>query len=188
MKILIGVPTYKRPTMLQRALNSVAALEIPADLGNTPVEVTMVIVDNDPDRSAYKVVDRFSTSSPMPVRYATSEKRGIGSARNSLIDQALLSSADFCAWIDDDEMVRPGWLKELLTIQQRFEADVVAGPVNSLLPPEAPSWVRPPESRVNHVLMGNPPEIRRNKQRAVLLPPDPRLGASLRSGVRPHWR
>ena len=138
MKILIGVPTYKRPTMLQRALNSVAALEIPADLGNTPVEVTMVIVDNDPDRSAYKVVDRFSTSSPMPVRYATSEKRGIGSARNSLIDQALLSSADFCAWIDDDEMVRPGWLKELLTIQQRFEADVVAGPVNSLLPPKHP--------------------------------------------------
>ena len=186
MKILIGVPTYKRPTMLQRALNSVAALEIPADLGNTPVEVTMVIVDNDPDRSAYKVVDRFSTSSPMPVRYATSEKRGIGSARNSLIDQALLSSADFCAWIDDDEMVRPGWLKELLTIQQRFEADVVAGPVNSLLPPEA--LMGPAAVSRQTTSDGNPPEIRRNKQRAVLLPPDSRLGASLRSGVRPHWR
>jgi glycosyltransferase involved in cell wall biosynthesis len=103
----------------------------------------MVVVDNDPERSAYEVVDRFSTSAPMQVRYATSDKRSIGSARNSLIDQALLSSVDFCAWIDDDEMARPGWLTELLVIQQRFDADVVACPVNSLLSPDAPSWVRP---------------------------------------------
>jgi succinoglycan biosynthesis protein ExoM len=143
MKILIGVPTYRRPTMLQRALDSIAKLEIPADHGGASIEVAVVVVDNDPERSASDVVDRFSALSPILVRYATSDRRGIGSARNALIEQALLSSADFCAWFDDDEMVRPDWLKELLTVQQRFGADVVVGPVNSLLPAEAPPWVRP---------------------------------------------
>jgi succinoglycan biosynthesis protein ExoM len=143
MKIVIGVPTYRRPIMLQRALTSIAALDIPDEHMGTPVEVTVVVVDNDPERSAQGTIDRFSTSAPMPMRYATSAKRGIASARNALIEQALAESADFCAWFDDDEMVRPGWLKELLTVQRRFSADVVAGPVNSLLPPDAPEWVRP---------------------------------------------
>lgn len=129
--------------MLQLALDSIAALDIPVDHKGAPTEVTLVVVDNDPERSGYEVVDRFSASSPIQVSYATSDKRGIGSARNSLIDQALLSSADFCAWIDDDEMVRPGWLTELVTVQRLFDADVVAGPVNSLLPVGTPSWILP---------------------------------------------
>jgi glycosyltransferase involved in cell wall biosynthesis len=143
MKIVIGVPTYRRPKMLQQALASIAKLNIPADYLGAPVEVTVVIVDNDPERSARETVAQFSTCSSLPVLYATSAKRGLASARNVLIEQALLSSADFCAWFDDDEMVRPDWLKELLTVQQRFGADVVAGRVNSLLPSDAPLWVRP---------------------------------------------
>lgn len=143
MKIVIGVPTYRRPKMLQQALASIAKLNIPADYLGAPVEVTVVIVDNDPERSARETVVQFSTCSSLPVLYATSAKRGLASARNVLIEQALLSSADFCAWFDDDEMVRPDWLKELLTVQQRFGADVVAGRVNSLLPSDAPLWVRP---------------------------------------------
>ena len=129
--------------MLQQALTSIAKLDIPADHLGTPIEVTVVVVDNDPERSARETVVRFSTCSSLPVSYVTSAKRGVASARNALIEQALLSSADFCAWFDDDEMVRPDWLKELLAVQQRFDADVVAGPVNSLLPADAPLWVQP---------------------------------------------
>jgi succinoglycan biosynthesis protein ExoM len=143
MKIVIGVPTYRRPKMLLQALTSISQLDIPADHLGTPVEVTVVVVDNDPERSARETVVRFSTCSSLPVSYATTAKRGVASARNALIEQALLSSADFCAWFDDDEMVRPNWLKELLAVQQRFGADVVAGPVNSLLPSDAPLWVWP---------------------------------------------
>jgi succinoglycan biosynthesis protein ExoM len=143
MKIVIGVPTYRRPKMLLQALTSISQLDIPADHLGTPVEVTVVVVDNDPERSARETVVRFSTCSSLPVSYVTTAKRGVAGARNALIEQALLSSADFCAWFDDDEMVRPNWLKELLAVQQRFGADVVAGPVNSLLPSDAPLWVRP---------------------------------------------
>jgi succinoglycan biosynthesis protein ExoM len=128
--------------MLLQALTSISQLDIPADHLGTPVEVTVVVVDNDPERSARETVFRFSTCSSLPVSYVTTAKRGVASARNALIEQALLSSADFCAWFDD-EMVRPNWLKELLAVQQRFGADVVAGPVNSLLPSDAPLWVRP---------------------------------------------
>jgi hypothetical protein len=63
MKIVIGVPTYRRPKMLQQALTSIAKLNIPADYLGAPVEVTVVIVDNDPERSARETVAQFSTCS-----------------------------------------------------------------------------------------------------------------------------
>jgi succinoglycan biosynthesis protein ExoM len=142
MKVLVGIPTYRRPRMLARALESAMRLDPPAGEGGEPVEVEIVVVDNDPECSARGVVEEIAAASSLPVRYATCERRGLSSVRNALIAQTLSASADFAAWFDDDEIARPDWLRELVSVQRRFQADVVAGPVNPLLPPDMPGWTR----------------------------------------------
>ena len=116
MRVVIGVPTYRRPLMLQQALSSLGRLDMPTHGEGVPTDLSIVVVDNDPDRSARGVVLAWSNGSPIPVRYATSIRRGVASVRNALIEQALAVQADFCAWFDDDEMVRPNWLSDRLEV------------------------------------------------------------------------
>lgn len=135
MKVMIGVPTYRRPQMLARALESVAKLTTPCG-----VELLVVVADNNPDGSAAPIVERAAASSATPMRWAHQPRRGISSARNALLAAALEANVDWIAFFDDDETVRPDWLAQLTAAAAAQSADVVTGLVNSTLPPDAPAW------------------------------------------------
>ena len=49
---------------------------------------------------------------------------------------AAAGDVDYIAFIDDDELPEPGWLKGLHDARQRFGADVVAGAVITDFPPD----------------------------------------------------
>lgn len=137
MKIAVCVATYLRPVMLSNLLRSLAdlVLETPAP------EVVVVVVDNDASGSAELVVQARRPAFPWPLLFAVERTRNIALARNRGVALALAAGADWIAFVDDDEEVSPRWLAELLRVQSAHAADVVAGPVVNVYPPDTPRWV-----------------------------------------------
>lgn len=126
---LISIATYKRPELLKDLLESIE----PEVLGQ---DARICVVDNDAEASARAVCEEF----PLDVTYVVEPRPGIAAARNRGLD--LVADNDrFLIFVDDDERVQPGWLQELRQAQLRYEADVVSGPVVSVLPTDAPRWI-----------------------------------------------
>lgn len=129
---LIAIPAGGQPTGLQRLLSAIAV-----EYGQRD-DVRLLIADNSPDGSARAVFDQWSGSFGERASYVYEPERGYSSVRNAIIKHA--GDADGIAMIDDDEIPAPGWLDSLRLAQQRSGADIVAGPVISEFPPNAPSW------------------------------------------------
>jgi GT2 family glycosyltransferase len=139
VKVAVCAVTYLRPRGLARLLEGLCTLRLE---GAQPPELEIVVVDNDPARSAEAVCDEWSDRLPWPLRYRHEERRGVSHARNAAVAAAREAGADLMAFIDDDEVPQPGWLSELLRVQARHGADVVAGPVLPVFEGEVPDWVK----------------------------------------------
>lgn len=122
--VSVVIPTFRRPDALRRALTS--ALD-QSDAGAFEV----VVVDNDPARSAEPVVRALQAGARVRVVYAHAPVPGVANARNVGVNAA---GGDFIAFLDDDETAPPTWLGGLMGVQARFEADVVFGPVQACVP------------------------------------------------------
>jgi len=133
--VCICMLTYKRPAMLERALLSLAKLQL---IANPDVDLQLVLVDNDASGSAESTFLRIRPQIPFEARYVVEKQQGIANARNRALIEA--SGADFLALIDDDETADRLWIDELVTVQRRYNADVVSGPVTPEYE-DAPAWV-----------------------------------------------
>lgn len=132
--VTLGVCTYRRPELLALALRSLARQTVAI------TDFEIVVVDNDIEASAQALVQRFAQKhADLVVHYFIESGRGVSHVRNRCVAQAR---GEWLAFVDDDEEARPDWLAQLLDAQRRFAADVVLGPVNPLLPDEAPRWLR----------------------------------------------
>jgi GT2 family glycosyltransferase len=127
---LIAIATYRRPEGLQQLLDS-----LEAGMGSTSAAI--LVVDNDPGGSARAV----AAAHPVRPIYVLEPDPGIAEARNRALAHF---GNDYRAiiFVDDDEWVSEDWLTTLTAYAQQTGADVVVGPVMSVLPPEAPEWVR----------------------------------------------
>lgn len=125
VRVAVCVATLHRPLLLGALLESLAGLEFRK---RVPVELFIVVVDNDPRETAREIVDAARDRLPFPVVYAVEPNRGIPHARNCGVRAALREGAEFVAFIDDDEVASPDWIDELLDVQRRCAADVVSGP------------------------------------------------------------
>lgn len=130
--VVVAVATFRRPEMLQRALaglvGEAASLGRPADI---------LVVDNDPDKSAAAEIDRWVDQK---VRYVHEPEPGISAARNRALMEA--ATADALVFIDDDEVPREGWLKKLVDSWLEWQCAAVAGPVESVFAEPPDAWVR----------------------------------------------
>jgi succinoglycan biosynthesis protein ExoM len=133
VSVEIGIPTYKRPAELRLLLESLAGLSIP-----DPVNVAIIVVDNDEERSGESVVHEFQTRGRFPISYLSEERTGVVHVRNRLLDA---STADFLAMIDDDQYAASSWLAELLWTIEAKEADAVIGDVEPIFPRGSPRWL-----------------------------------------------
>jgi len=135
VRVAVLITTMKRPRLLRQLLSALDSLAFTGD----PPQLQIVVTDNDPDRSAEPICEELRTSLRWPLRYVSEPRRGIPFARNAAV-RAAVGDHDFVAFIDDDEVPTRQWLDELLKLQQRLDADVVAGPVESVMPADSPRW------------------------------------------------
>src|SRR5216683_5882384 len=102
--------------------------------------LAVVVVDNDATASARPVVEeRLRQSAPFPIRYAVQPVKNISLTRNRTVE---LAGGGWLAFIDDDERAPPAWLAQLEEAAARDAADGVLGPVDPIVPPSAPAWIR----------------------------------------------
>ncbi len=131
--ISVCICTYKRPHLLRRLLDELAA----QDTGGQ-FTFSIVIVDNDQARSAEAVTLDFAACAPIPVEYCVESRQNISLARNKAIEN---SRGDFIAFIDDDEFPTPSWLLTLFKTLHERNVDGVLGPVKPHFEQGAPQWV-----------------------------------------------
>lgn len=123
--VVIGIPTYRRPLLLARLLDSLAP-EIDGQ------DVLIVVGDNEAGTRAAEVVrDSGLDAVCVPV-----PRPGISEVRNELVRTATRERPDWrhLIMLDDDGLVTPGWFAHLMAGVDRFGADVTAGPVLGELP------------------------------------------------------
>jgi succinoglycan biosynthesis protein ExoM len=126
VQVAICVSTYKRPTGLGRLLDGLNELTF-GSLETPTIEV--IVVDNEARGTAREITERLrSRGFRWPLRCLEEPTRGITYARNRGLEAAL-PTADFIAFIDDDEVPDPAWLEALILAQFRHRADAVTGPV-----------------------------------------------------------
>ncbi len=131
--IAVCICTYRRPRLLRKLLN-----EISRQHKNDSLKLAIVVVDNDQDQSAKETVAQFTDHSGIQTLYCVEPVSNIALARNRAV---ALASADYLAFIDDDEVPSEGWLKKLLATCQRFNVSGVLGPVEPQFEGTPPKWV-----------------------------------------------
>lgn len=132
MNISICIATYRRPERLAALLDDLVAQQ------RAPQEV--VVVDNDAAGSARTVVERRrAAGTPFPIHYGIQPEQNIALTRNRTV---ALAGGDWLAFIDDDERAAPDWLQRLAQTAVRGDVDGVLGPVEPVLPDDAPAWIR----------------------------------------------
>jgi succinoglycan biosynthesis protein ExoM len=134
-RVAIGVLTYMRPVGLRRLLEHLVVLDVPVN-----VAVRIVVIDNDPLRSAEPLVAEFADRS-IEVHYVCETTRGITPGRNRTVAEARAWRADHVCCIDDDEWPAVDWLTELLATRDATGADVVTGPVLPVFDAPPSGWV-----------------------------------------------
>ena len=124
VKLLIGIPTHKRPELLRLCLDSIAAQR-----GELP-EIEVFIADNDPGgMQGLAVVEQLAVRFPYPLSGVAVAQPGISAVRNAILDEARRRKADFIAMIDDDVRADRWWLSKLFAKSAETGSDIFAGPV-----------------------------------------------------------
>lgn len=129
--VAVIVCTYRRPLGLVRLLKSMERLE------EARLPFRVVVVDNNP------IGEEVSLEGvALDVDVVRETRAGIPWARNAGLLGALQSpDCRYVVFVDDDQVVCPGWLRTLLEVHEQTGAEVVAGPVLPLFEQPPPSWV-----------------------------------------------
>lgn len=132
-KVNIGICTYRRPAVVA-TLKSLFEMDIPQD-----VSVRLIVADNDEEPSAQASIDNLRETSPFEIEYVHCPKSNISIARNACLSAC---TADYLAFIDDDETAPKEWLAELLMTARASGAEAVLGPVTAIYKTNVPNWMR----------------------------------------------
>ncbi len=140
VKLSLIVATYNRASNLVRALESLTAQTLPAELWELVV-VNNNSTDDTPERFA-----EFAAAHPaIGARIFTETKQGVSHARNRAIKE---SRGEYIAVIDDDETVNNDFLKEYYDFFEHNPSVAAAG--GRILPEyetSRPKWLSPRTER-----------------------------------------
>jgi len=126
--VTVAIPTFRRPTGLIRAAESVFSQS-----RLDRCDVKLLIVDNDPDGSSLEVARGLAARAPsnLNVKIVHEPEPGVANARNAVIDNV---DTDLLAFLDDDQTAPERWLDALIATHERHPSAVVFGPVVTALP------------------------------------------------------
>lgn len=126
--ITIGIPTYKRPAMLDKLLQSIFACHLDPALIK---KLDIVIMDNDEEKTGEQTTDKWvkKNNPSLGLHYFNCPAKGLSNVRNEIINKALPLEPDYIASVDDDQFVTPNWLNELIATVVNNRGDFALGPV-----------------------------------------------------------
>jgi glycosyltransferase involved in cell wall biosynthesis len=102
--VSVIIPTHMRPNLLAEAIASVIAQTQPA--------TEIIVVDDADDAATRKLVSEMAQLSPVSVLYLSNKSMpGACGSRNLGADQAF---SEAIAFLDDDDVWRPEFLRELM--------------------------------------------------------------------------
>jgi succinoglycan biosynthesis protein ExoM len=133
INIDVCIATFQRPLMLLRLLDSLIAQNL------NGIVMRIIVVDNDREQSAKACVATFQKKCALDIVYDVEPQQNISLARNRALAHV---KAEYLAFVDDDEIVSREWLRALILSLNAYQADVVFGPVQSILPVGAPEWAK----------------------------------------------
>jgi succinoglycan biosynthesis protein ExoM len=119
--ITVCICTYKRPGYLTRLLDTLSG-QVTENL----FTYSIVVVDNDREKSAREIVESFKAKEDMDIEYYTNPEKNIAKTRNTGIIHAR---GDYCAFIDDDEFPIDRWLLNHYHAINEYNITAVLGPV-----------------------------------------------------------
>ena len=131
--ISVCICTYRRPEMLKRLLQALEEQETEGLF-----TFSIVVADNDGERSAEPLVANFAAHSALAIKYCVQPQQNISLTRNKAIENA---TGGYIAFIDDDEFTTKRWLLTLLKSLNEYKVDGVLGPVKPYFGEKAPKWV-----------------------------------------------
>jgi succinoglycan biosynthesis protein ExoM len=131
VNIDVCIATFQRPLMLSRLLDSLIKQNLKG------LTMRIIVVDNDGKQSASATVSLFQKKCGLVVVYDVEPLQNISLARNRALSHVR---SEYFAFVDDDEVVSIEWLRTLVVSMRSYRADVVFGPVKSILPIDAPDW------------------------------------------------
>lgn len=134
MKTSVIICTYNRSASLQRTLESLDQMKSLAS-----IEWEVIVVDNNSKDDTRAVIEDFAGKAKMPCRYVLELKQGQSHARNRGIEEAR---GDIIAFIDDDVLVDPYWLKNLTLEFRAEEMACMGGKILPVWEKPRPEWLR----------------------------------------------
>lgn len=135
MDLSVVVCTYNRANSLAKCLSQLLEHNVP-----TEVMWEVIVVDNNSIDGTEKVVEQLASQYPIAIRYVKESQQGLNYARNRGV---VSSKSKYFAFIDDDILVRPGWLGAIYTSLEKNDADSVGGRIHLDKSLKLPSWIRP---------------------------------------------
>lgn len=130
----ICVATFKRTELLKKLLDSLFLQEIPVGF-----HVEIIVVDNDSESSAEKVVNNFISQNELVLKYFVQPIKNISLTRNKAV---LEARGDYLFFIDDDEIASPFWISSLISALEKHNADAVFGRVICHFGESTPEWIK----------------------------------------------
>jgi succinoglycan biosynthesis protein ExoM len=99
----------------------------------------VIVADNAHEPAARELVEATGRELGLEMVYVHAPARNISIARNACLDAV---SAEWLAFLDDDEIAEPQWLSALIGEAEQGRWDAVLGPVHAVYGTSAPEWVR----------------------------------------------
>jgi glycosyltransferase involved in cell wall biosynthesis len=150
VRISVIICTLNRAERLTAAVDSLLAQSY--DMSGLEI----IIVDNNSEDSTPEVCSRIIKSSGQAgIKYFLEQKRGLSHARNRGIREA---SGEIVAFIDDDAVAHPDWLKNIERAFQDATVFAVGGKVLPVFELPRPDWLyRGIDSILTILDLGNEP-------------------------------
>jgi succinoglycan biosynthesis protein ExoM len=137
-KIAICICTFRNPSGLRLLLEGIDKQEFDTLLDEY---VTIVVVDNDADASAAIILEWYQRAGRFKLFAQNQPKRGLSSARNSALNAPCVSTSEFFAFLDDDEIPSTRWLQALVSSFLDPACSIAIGPVDPIFETQPPSWI-----------------------------------------------
>ena len=112
-KVSVIVPIYRTEKYLHRCLNSIVS--------QTYQDFEAILVDDGSDDNCPSICDKYARNYPHVFRAIHQNNKGLSSARNIGIKQAI---GKFIAFIDSDDYVSPTFLEDFINGQKLHNADL----------------------------------------------------------------